>query len=172
MSSKINFSPELAPFARLAKAASPILFALKECDPDLREEVMELFVQLHEDDLDEQQTLATCALIAEILFPNADEDGHLGLDLQQAEALAARSVPEANPILETMDREEATFAQRLRAVMDEKGIGQVALAEKVGIGQPAVSMLLNRACRPQRKTVRRFAEALGVRPEDLWPGLQ
>ncbi len=49
---------------------------------------------------------------------------------------------------------------------------QNELAAKVGIGQPAVSMMLNRACRPQRKTVIRFAEVLEVAPQDLWPGIQ
>jgi transcriptional regulator with XRE-family HTH domain len=56
--------------------------------------------------------------------------------------------------------------------MEAQGLSQAELAAKVGIGQPAVSMMLNRACRPQRKTVLRFAEALGVRPEELWPRFQ
>ena len=68
-----------------------------------------------------------------------------------------------------MDRDEAVFAERLADAMQKAGVTQVELAEKVGIGQPAVSMILNRSCRPQRKTVQRFAEALGLNPRDLWP---
>jgi transcriptional regulator with XRE-family HTH domain len=71
-----------------------------------------------------------------------------------------------------MNEEEADFAKRLRGLMEVKGLTQAQLATVVGIGQPAVSMMLNRACRPQKKTVLRFAEALGVAPEELWPGIQ
>ena len=77
--------------------------------------------------------------------------------------------PSAGPILAEMDRQEATFAERLRTAMTEKGFTQAELAAKVGIGQPAVSMMLNRACRPQRKTVQKIAAALGVADEQLWP---
>lgn len=167
-----RISPELVAFETMAKAASPIVLAIKECDPELREEVMTLFAQLHEGGLDEEQTFSTCALIAEILFPNADENGYPGLDLEQAEKIASNIHPDARPILERMDREEADFANRLRALMEKQGITQADLAKKVGIGQPAVSMMLNRACRPQRKTIARFAEALGVSPDMLWPPVQ
>ena len=53
--------------------------------------------------------------------------------------------------------------------MAATGMTQVELAEKVGIGQPAISMMLNRTCRPQKKTVQKLAAALGVAPVDLWP---
>lgn len=166
---KTNFAPETFAFASLAKAASPIVFALQECDPDLRKEALELLAQIDAGGLDEEQVLATSALLAEILFPNMDHDDYPGLDLDEAEKVVVHVTPEAKPILERMDREEAVFAERLAEVMAKVGITQAELAEKVGIGQPAVSMILNRSCRPQRKTVLRFAEALGVAPEELWP---
>jgi len=49
---------------------------------------------------------------------------------------------------------------------------QEELAEKTGVGQPAISNMLNRQCRPQHRTVRRFADALGISPEELWPPLR
>jgi len=49
---------------------------------------------------------------------------------------------------------------------------QEALAAKLGVGQPAISNMLNRQCRPQRRTVLRLAQALGISPEELWPGFQ
>jgi transcriptional regulator with XRE-family HTH domain len=54
--------------------------------------------------------------------------------------------------------------------MESNGLTQAELAAKVGVGQPAISMMLNRSCRPQKKTVRRIATALGVTVEELWPG--
>jgi transcriptional regulator with XRE-family HTH domain len=46
---------------------------------------------------------------------------------------------------------------------------QAQLADKLGLGQPAISMMLQRNCRPQKRTVVRLADALGVAPEELWP---
>jgi predicted XRE-type DNA-binding protein len=153
------------------QAASPIVLAFAECDEELRTEALELFKSLASGALDEEQRVATTALLAEILFPNADTDGLPGLDLVEVEKLAPLSNPEATGMLERMDRQEADFAQRLRRLMEEKGMTQAEVAEAVGIGQPAVSMMLNRACRPQKKTVQRFAQALGVEPQELWPGI-
>lgn len=154
------------------QAAAPIVCALAECDEALRVDALELFKQLVSDDLDHEQRLATTALLAEILFPNCDLNGLPGLDLVEAEAMAPSVAPEAKEILDRMDQEEAFFAQRLRDLMTERGWTQVDLADKVGLGQPAISMMLNRTCRPQRKTVLRFAQAFGVPPADLWPHFQ
>jgi lambda repressor-like predicted transcriptional regulator len=153
------------------QAASPIVLALQECDEDLRAEAIELFKQLAGGELDEEARFATTALLAEILFPNADDKGYPGLDLVESEALAPAVDPTAKDLLAGMDEQEAVFANRVRELMEAQGLSQAELAAKVGIGQPAVSMMLNRACRPQRKTVLRFAQALGVPPEELWPQL-
>lgn len=162
-----EFSAELEVAA--FKQASSILRALQECDPKLREVALELFDQLAGDDLDAEQAHSTVALIAEILFPNTDDKGIPGLDLVEAEKIAPTVDPSAGPLLAEMDRQEATFAERLRAAMAAKGLTQAELAAKVGIGQPAISMMLNRVCRPQRKTVQKIAAALGVEAEQLWP---
>jgi len=158
--------------ASALQAAAPIVLALAECDEELREDAIELFKQLTAGGLDEEQRQATTALIAEILFPNADDNGLAGLDLVEAENLAPKSNPEAKDVLNEMDRQEDIFAQRLRELMEEKGLTQAGLADAVGLGQPAISMMLNRSCRPQRKTVLRFAEALGVPPASLWPNFE
>jgi lambda repressor-like predicted transcriptional regulator len=55
--------------------------------------------------------------------------------------------------------------------MQKCGVTQVQLAETIGVGQSAIAMMLQRECRPQRRTVARMAEALGVTPETLWPEL-
>ena len=53
--------------------------------------------------------------------------------------------------------------------MEVSEMTQAQLAGVVGIGQPAISMMLKRQCRPQQRTVQRLAEALGVAAEKLWP---
>ena len=58
---------------------------------------------------------------------------------------------------------------RVRKLMKVKGITQEDLANAAEITQPAVSNLLTRGCRPQRRTVEKFAGALGVNPSELWP---
>jgi lambda repressor-like predicted transcriptional regulator len=151
--------------------AMPIVLALNECSPELREEAINLFKDLASGELDQYQEIATHTLLAEILFPNADTDGLPGLDLEDLERLAPGQNTEAKAVLEELDHEEANFATKLQELMTARGVTQQQLAEKVGIGQPAISMMLNRTCRPQQKTIRRFAEALGVEPHELWPSL-
>ncbi|MFM7038566.1 MAG: helix-turn-helix domain-containing protein [Planctomycetaceae bacterium] len=52
--------------------------------------------------------------------------------------------------------------------MEEKNMSQETLASLMGVSQPAISNMLNRRCRPQRRTIVRFAQALGVTEEELW----
>jgi predicted XRE-type DNA-binding protein len=149
------------------KLASPIILALQECEPALRDAAMELFGQL-QSDLDQEAIQATTALIAEILFPHGDALGSLGLDLEEAETIARNTKPKAAKVLARMDEQEATFAQKLRELLDQRGMTQAELATKIGVGQPAISMMLQRACRPQRKTIDKIAAALEVPMTQLW----
>jgi len=150
-------------------AAAPIILALNECSPELREEAIGLFQDLQSGELDKHQTNATHALLAEILYPNADSEGLPGLDLEEVGRLSPSQNSEAASVLAEMDRDEATFAAKVQQIMTARGVTQADLAQKVGIGQPAISMMLNRTCRPQKKTIRRFADALEVSPSELWP---
>jgi lambda repressor-like predicted transcriptional regulator len=69
-----------------------------------------------------------------------------------------------------MDDEEVTFAGRLRGLLAAKKLTQAELAKEIGVRQSTISMMVNRACRPRRSTVEKIALALGVTPEELWPG--
>lgn len=68
--------------------------------------------------------------------------------------------------------QQAAFADRLRELMTERRVTQQELAERIGCSQPAVSQMLNRNCRPQKKTILKLAEALNVQPQELWPDLE
>jgi transcriptional regulator with XRE-family HTH domain len=151
------------------QAAAPIALALAECDEELREEAVELFKQLASGELDKEQCLATTALLGEILFPYTDGSESPVQDLADADEAEQRVNSDARKTEARMDQEEATFAVRLREFMEKQGITQEQLAEKMGVGQPAISMMLQRNCRPQKRTVQRLAEALAVTAEELWP---
>lgn len=70
------------------------------------------------------------------------------------------------------DSRETKFAQRLQELMEAKRISQQELAERVSCSQPAISQMLQRRCRPQKKTILKLAEALNVQACELWPGLE
>jgi transcriptional regulator with XRE-family HTH domain len=67
-------------------------------------------------------------------------------------------------------RPRASFAQRLRAHRIAAGLSRAALARKAGLARRAVAILERGEHRPQRGTLRRLAEALGVEPGELLPG--
>jgi len=111
--------------------------------------------------------------IADALFLNpCEEDGQYGQDLVASEPYAAaRSTPLAREV-QKMNAQEEAFALRLRELMDAKQISQRDLAERVGCSQPAISQMLRRMCRPQKRTILRLAEAFDVHPRDLWPDIE
>jgi transcriptional regulator with XRE-family HTH domain len=103
---------------------------------------------------------AALETLREGLYPTEPVDLEIDREQEPNEEAASKQ----------MDLEEETFANRLDHYMKTKRISQVELATAIGVGQPAISMMLSRNCRPQRRTVERLARALEVPPNDLWPG--
>lgn len=87
-------------------------------------------------------------------------------------ATAAARVPRLAREVERINTQEGTFAQRLRDLTEAKRISQQELADRVHCSQPVISQMLNRACRPQKKTILKLAEVLNVGPRDLWPDIE
>jgi DNA-binding XRE family transcriptional regulator len=81
-----------------------------------------------------------------------------------------RLTPAHQEMLAQMEKAEEAFAATLARLMAERQLTQAQLAEKIGVGQSAIAMLLKRRCRPQRRTIGKLAEALSVSVEELWPG--
>jgi lambda repressor-like predicted transcriptional regulator len=151
--------------------AAKFLHAYLECSDEIQAGIREMLKVLDDPNTDEDDRDMTLITLADALFPNPHE-GKLGMDLEESERLGAGYSDEMRATLEEMDKEEDTFAAKLRAAMENRKMTQGQLAEKIGTGQPAISNMLNRQCRPQRRTVRRLAEALDVVPEELWPGFR
>lgn len=139
-----------------------------ECSDEIQAAVREMIEIVVDPESEEDERKMALATIADALFPNRD-DGEIGVELEESERMGAEYSDETRQVLDEMDQEETTFAQRLRTMMTEKRMTQADLAERIGVGQPAISMMLNRQCRPQRRTIIQLAEALGVAPQELWP---
>ncbi len=163
-----TLTPEIEKLTLLQ--AAKFLHAYLECSDEIRAGIRNLLEILNDPNTDEDDRDMTLFTLADALFPDPSE-GKLGMDLEEWETAGAGYSEETRTTSEEMDREEETFAGRLRDAMDKKGITQEQLAVKIGVGQPAISNMLNRQCRPQRRTVARLADALGVAPDDLWPDI-
>jgi lambda repressor-like predicted transcriptional regulator len=143
------------------------LGTFRECSDEIQAMIVEMASIANDPEATPEEREAAVATIAEALFPDGD-DGTLGIDLEASESLDSEG-PEKS-VLDALNAEEATFGERLAALLRDKQVTQVQLAELIGVGQPAISMMLAPRCRPQRRTVEKIAEALGVDPEELWPG--
>jgi transcriptional regulator with XRE-family HTH domain len=148
------------------------LTRLAECSDAVQQVVIKLLGVIKHPDTTPAERQRALMTIADALFINPDEtDGGYGQDLLVSESYAAARVPRLAREVEKMNTQEATFAQRLRELMEAKRISQQELADRVQCSQPAISQMLNRACRPQKKTILKLAEALNVQPRDLWPDI-
>jgi len=147
------------------------LHAYLECSNEIQEGIKEMLEIIFDPDSTEQERDMAMATIADALYPNP-HNGQLGMDLEESESETPEHVPELGAVLKELDDEEATFAKNLKRAMFEREVTQKRLAEKIGVSQPAISNMLNRQCRPQRRTIERLSEALNVAASDLWPGFR
>jgi lambda repressor-like predicted transcriptional regulator len=136
--------------------------ALDECDAEVQAVVMDMLDIYKDNSTSQDEKQLAMHTIMDALFSSQS------VDLLSSERLIAGSAV-AEHRKQEMDQEEQIFSDRLRQLMTEKGIGQEQLAAQMGVGQSAISNMLNRQCRPQQRTIERAAEALGVAPEELWP---
>ncbi|MCZ2343233.1 MAG: helix-turn-helix domain-containing protein [Bacteroidales bacterium] len=154
----------------MIQGVAPLFQAFLECSNALQQHAKTMFAVFRDPEATDEDRYLAAATLADILYPNTHEgDKLLGLDLATAEQIAKTHHPEARAVLDQMDAEEATFAARLEKAMAARNITQTELARRIGVGQPAIANLLNRECRPQKRTVARLAEALDMAPTELWP---
>ena len=143
-----------------------IQMAYTECDDAVKAIVDQLLRIVVKEDISVEERARAVVTIVDALFPGRMEDVadriRTHFSMQSSEAREARI---------EMEDEEQLFTDRVAQCMKKANVTQAVLAKKVGIGQPAVSMLLNRKCRPQKRTVRKIAKALGVQADYLWPNI-
>jgi transcriptional regulator with XRE-family HTH domain len=160
----INTDRAASLLATNVKVFLEIKSAYDECVAEIRAVIDDMCAICASEDSSEDQKRRAMHTILEALFPS------LAVDVLES-VNRMRPLPESQAYEKEMDAQEETFADRLKTTMLTKGWSQEKLAERTGVGQPAISNMLNRQSRPQTRTVIRLAEALGVSPEELWPGL-
>ncbi len=150
-----------------------------ECSDEIQSVVRSMFAVLEHEHTTEGDRKRALSTIADALFLNpAHGHGGYGMDLTKIERDSAKGHPveSRRPVitnrLDQLDTQEAMFADRLRHFLNEKNITQEELADRIGCTQSAISKMLTRQARPQRKTILKMAEALKVEPTDLWPQLE
>lgn len=142
--------------------AASFIGAFFECSPAVQDVVREMIAIIEDDEASFEDKDAAANTLYEALFPLRTADF---CDMEEG-AYKSPSFLQAG---EDLEAEHEAFSDRVRALMEKNNVTQEALANAAGISQPAVSNILTRKSRPQRRTVAKFAAALGVAPEELWP---
>lgn len=141
---------------------SRFISAFAECSTEIQNYVLEMTgIVSDESSTDDERSLAFDA-ISEALWTGLTAD----VVEQHSKLLRDEIGVEARKVI---DEEGKTFAENVRAALEKKGMTQDELAKEVGVTQPAIANILARHCRPQRKTVHKIADALGVTATSLWP---
>ena len=162
-------SREIDPELMTSRMFAQVFQAYVECTVEIQSLIRDMVEIVNDPSATEDEKLMACSTIAESLFPSRHH-GQLGVDLEQAERLdAERCSREIKDVHASMDRQEEHFADRVLALMRQRDMTQAQLANACEIGQPAVSNLLSRRSRPQRRTVEKIARALGVATSEIWP---
>lgn len=158
--------PELIASQQFAQ----VFQAYLECSNEVQAAITEMAGIVNDPRATREEVESAVSTMAEALFPSC-HNGKLGVDLEYCDEASNALGTEAD-ILRSLDEQETAFGDRVNALLNAKRMTQGDLAAALGIGQPAVSMMLSRGCRPQRRTVERIAAALDVRAEEIWPELQ
>lgn len=139
--------------------------AFEQCDEEIQAVVVDMIDIANSDDATPDERQRALYTMVEAIFPALAVDFLDTCD-------KVRGTKEATANWDRMAAEEASFAEQLSHWMAKKEMTQEQLATKIGVGQSAIANLLNRNCRPQRKTVVRLADALGIAPQELWPNIK
>lgn len=138
-----------------------------ECSDAVQAVIQNMARIIDDPNTDADDREAALDTLTEAFYPTMTDD-LAGIELDAIKCYP-RDGTDVESIKARMADEEATFADRLAKLLDDRGITQLQLAEMTGVGQSAISMMLARNCRPQRRTIEKLATALKVKPEDLWP---
>jgi lambda repressor-like predicted transcriptional regulator len=152
----------------VAASAAEVLSAYLEKSPIVQAVIRDLVILLKDANLPlGERTWAETALQDALFRHRSPERRKSGERVSTDEKKKPAGLREAH---ERMDEEERVFAESLARLLEKRKVSQAELARRVGVQSSAISMMLSRRCRPQRRTVEKIAQALGVEVLELWPG--
>ena len=150
-----------------------------ECSEEVQSVVRSMFAVLEYDQTTDEDRQRAIKTIADALVPKpVAGHGRCGMDLSVIDTVSAdkhqqlQRQPVVSSRRDHLDSQQATFAQRLRQILEVKNVTQEELAERIGCTQSAVSKMLSRDARPHKKTIFKMALALNIEPTELWPNLE
>ena len=79
--------------------------------------------------------------------------------------------PKANAAVGRLTEQKRKFAEAVAGIMAEQGLTQTQLAERLEVTQPTIAAMLKGQHKPQPRTLKKLADALGVSIDRLWPPL-
>lgn len=138
--------------------------AYMEASDEVQDVIESMSNILNDPDADPDEKVAALDTLTEALFP-ASHNGQLGIDIDDLRSVQPKEIKDE---CAKHDAQEESFAYRLADLMQKREINQAQLASMIDVQQPAISMMLARNCRPQRRTIEKLAKALRVKPKDLW----
>jgi len=168
MTAATKKAPKLDGNLVTSEVFAQVFHAYLECSDEVQAAIRDMVEIVNDPEATTDEVHAALATIADALFPT-HHNGALGVDLEECEACAPSDIKE---MLGKMNEQESSFAGRVNVALAAKNMTQGDLASVIGVGQPAVSMMLSRKCRPQRRTIHKIAEALGLTPSELWPDVR
>jgi len=164
MGTKMTTALKSEPALRRGEAtmAAAFIAAYVECSEPIQKVVREMVTIVNDEESSPDDIEAAVSTLFEALFPARTAEL---CELDEKLFLT----PQFQAASDELDQEHSAFSGRVRELMEDRGLTQSDLAKSANITQPAVNNILNRNCRPQRRTVIKFALALGVEPHELWP---
>lgn len=147
-----------------SESFAKVFQAYIECSNAVQGVIRDMVEIINADDATGDQKEAAVSILADALFP-ARHNGELEADLEVCEKHAKGEQRDA---IDRMNAAELRFADKLKNLMQRRNMTQAALAQATGVGQSAISMMLNRNCRPQRRTLEKLATGLKVPLHKLW----
>jgi transcriptional regulator with XRE-family HTH domain len=148
------------------------LGALAERSDELEKVVFQMVGIVEDPHATPSQRHRSLATITDALFLNPHDGGQHDQDLAASETGSEAEFAGPGCDVQRTDCQVAAFADRLRELMTVTCVTQQELSNRVGCSQPAISQMLNRKSRPQKKTILRLTAALQVAPRELWPDLE
>jgi lambda repressor-like predicted transcriptional regulator len=148
-------------------ASAQVLTAYLEKSAVVQTVIRDLVSIIANDRLPAQERNWAATALQEALFcqrtPPQGESKRADVEAQR------QAVPGLCEAHRRLEEEEGMFAANLARLLAEKNVSQAELALRVGVGPSAISMMLSRRCRPQRRTLEKIAQALGAELRELWP---